>query len=67
MTLEYEQLSNDLYAKFRCSCGEQVRLTGYNDANFFDNVNAQPRSRSCKCGQAYSVQWFRDAVNVVPV
>jgi len=66
----------DLYFRLECTCLDptfahsavaylfkrNVTLTGYADANFFDNVNAQPRKGKCQCGREYQVQWFRDGV-----
>lgn len=39
-----------------------IQLTGYDDDNFFDNVNAQPHDFRCQCGRPYRLQWFRDGV-----
>ena len=64
----------DLSAEFKCTCPsrlfvgtdvehlmkEEIRLSGYADANFFENVNEEPRSFRCKCGKKYTQQWFRD-------
>lgn len=78
MKLEYTALGNDLYCKFNCTCPEErwkdsplrdimkttIRLTGYNDNYFFDEVNKEPKEVKCKCGNAYMVQWFRDGVEI---
>lgn len=80
--VDEDQIGNDLFAKFDCvnpsceddqwdwqkvvKCRRVVRLSGYNDGNFFDCVNKEPRTRACKCGQEYSYQWTRDGVKVSP-
>lgn len=74
--IQFEQSRNDLHAKLRCTCPHRlflnkpelgmthtIRLCGYDDANFFDRVNAQPQERVCKCGRRYRVQWFREGVS----
>jgi len=36
-----------------------IKLTGYNDANFYNEVNKAPREIKChNCGKSYMVQWF---------
>lgn len=76
--LPFERLSNDIYARLECSCpytteaGQvidfmttRIQLVGYDDANFFDNVNREPRKQSCKkCGREFMVQWTREGVAV---
>lgn len=78
MKLPYEAYGNDLYCKFSCTCldpkwenlevahlfNTKIRLWGYNDANFFENVNKEPRNIECTCGEVYSVRWFYDSVEV---
>jgi hypothetical protein len=80
-TLEFTQHRNDLHAEFKCTCPSaqfagtsvahimktRITLSGYNDAYFFDVVNAEPRVMSCDCGRKYSVQWKRDGVEVAEV
>lgn len=70
-------LGNDLYFHAQCSCPSKMflgtpvehimktklTLTGYNDANFFDNVNAEPRELACGCGRRFKAQWFRNGVD----
>lgn len=72
VTLPFEAIRNDLYAKVRCNCPHHsmpdllkhtIRLVGYNDANFFDNVNREPRESACKCGRRYRYQWHRNGVS----
>lgn len=73
MELKWEvQGRNDLVVKFDCTCpnerwigtklehlmNHRIVLWGYADANFFDNVNKEPRSFKCKCGKKYTQQWF---------
>lgn len=74
--IPFRQSRNDLYADLKCECPNPryigtdlepimkhyIQLVGYSDANFFDNVNAEPRVNSCRCGRPYRVQWFRDGV-----
>lgn len=76
MAREQYESSNgrDLYLRVRCTCphgtpkladlgvSHTLWLTGYADDNFFHNVNREPRKGACKCGRAYSVQWFEDGV-----
>lgn len=60
----------DIYFDARCNCQDRdlpilqhkVKLAGYADANFFDNVNSKPTDGECKCGRRYRYQWFRDGV-----
>ena len=67
----------DLSFKLQCTCPDKsmahresvahlfktvIRLSGYADDNFFDNVNKEPRKISCECGRSWMVQWFRDGV-----
>ena len=75
--LPFEAIRNDLYAKVQCTCPSKlfegkpiahlmkhwIKLVGYNDANFFDNVNREPRESACKCGRGYRYQWLRDGVS----
>ena len=70
---------NDLAVDFRCTCPsemwkgtdiehimkERIHLHGYNDANFWDNVNSEPRKLTCKCGKSYTQQWFRNGYVVI--
>ena len=77
--LKIEQVGgNDLLAQeVRCTCNNdelfkdkphlgikrKVRLSGYNDRFFFDEVNKQPRNGKCRCGRAYTYQWLTTHVN----
>jgi len=69
----------DLSFTLQCSCPDKrwadktdiahlfktkIRLSGYADDHFFDNVNKEPRKISCECGNSWMVQWFRDGVEV---
>jgi len=69
----------DLSFEIECTCADKkwaddkkighlfktkVRLSGYADAYFFDQVNKEPKPISCDCGNAWMVQWFRDGVEV---
>lgn len=65
---------NDLAIDFKCTCPsdlfkgsdiehlmkQRIHLYGYNDANFWGNVNKEPRKFNCKCGREYTQQWFVD-------
>jgi hypothetical protein len=77
VVLPYSQSRNDLYAEpVECRCPSplfedsdiahlmknKIRLSGYDDTNFFDRVNAQPREGRCRCGRRYRFQWWRDGV-----
>lgn len=77
MRLPFKALGRDLFFESECSCPDpkwqdrpimasfksRVRLSGYADDNFFDRVNAAPRSGECRvCGRKYQYQWFRDGV-----
>jgi hypothetical protein len=76
-TLEIEVIAGrDLVAEFKCDCphdkyptllNRTIKLYGYNDANFFDNVNKEPRLYKCKCGKEYKYRWTREGVNVEAV
>lgn len=79
MKLDYEGLGRDLYAeKVSCNCPNpdykhdpelasllptKIRLSGYADDNFFDNVNKEPREGQCSCGRKFKYQWFRTHVD----
>lgn len=68
----------DLYAeKVACNCPNAkykddpvlakllptyVRLSGYDDANFFDNVHKEALNGACECGRKFTYQWLRDGV-----
>lgn len=64
----------DLVAKTKCRCPNEseklaelgikqtLRLYGYDDDNFFTNVNAKPRDGKCRCGRPYTYQWLGDGV-----
>lgn len=75
--LPFEQSRNDLHFKIECTCPSKlfegsdiahlmkttIRCSGYDDDNFFDNVNRTPRRSKCgTCGRPYRIQWFRDGV-----
>lgn len=77
--LEIEVIQGrDLVAEFECDCPNErykdsplahlmkhrIKLYGYNDSNFFDNVNKEPQTLTCKCGRVYQYQWKRDGVKV---
>lgn len=63
---------NDLYFEIHCTCPDEkwigtniehimkhkIVLTGYNDSNFFNNVNKESRESKCKCGRKFRYQWF---------
>lgn len=74
-TIEFRSIGNDLFASFFCYCDDdatgrmtQIRLCGYDDANFFDNVNEEPSIVKCRnCEQKYWYQWKRDGVKIVKV
>lgn len=66
---------NDLVVNFDCVCNNpkykgtsienlmktRISLYGYNDSNFFYNVNSIPRKFSCsECKKEYTEQWFDD-------
>ncbi len=74
---QFRALSRDLFFNLQCTCPNPqfadgpiaylmkttVKLTGYCDDNFFDNVNAEPSEGKCRvCGRRYRVQWFRDGI-----
>jgi len=77
MLLTYSQSRNDLHAEpVSCTCKgaprwdfktadqfpHKIRLAGYDDANFWQNVNAAPRENACKCGRRYRYQWLPEGV-----
>lgn len=73
---QFKQLSNDLFCDVDCQCLDprfadssvahlfkrKLKLTGYADDHFFNNVNAQPREASCQCGRRLRYQWFTSHV-----
>lgn len=82
MILNIEHVGGrDLSASFYCTCPSElfkgieiehimktlIRLTEYNDSYFFNEVNKEPRSLTCKCGKQYTQQWFADDHGYVEV
>lgn len=79
--LNYTAFGNDLFAEFHCSCPAKeykdtgladimktkIKLSGYNDAYFFNDINKTPAIISCVCGKKYSTQWKRSGVSVEEV
>lgn len=77
--IEYETIAgNDLVASFKCECPDEsfkdssfahlmkhrIRLYGYNDLYFFEEVNKEPRMYNCKCGFQYKYRWTYEGVEV---
>lgn len=77
MKLGYESFGRDLYAAaVECKCLDpkwkdttvshlfkrKIKLVGYYDDNFFDNVHKVAHSSKCDCGRGFVYQWFRDGV-----
>lgn len=75
MKLKWDRVGgSDLVVSFDCTCPSpswvgtsiehlmknRITLWGYADANFFDNVNKEPREFECNCGIKYSQQWLRN-------
>jgi hypothetical protein len=72
----YRSFGNDLYFDLQCNCPDKrfedsavsylfktvIKLTGYSDRNFFDNVNKEPRFGECECGRKFQYQWFVEGV-----
>ena len=69
----------DLYADLQCDCPDERYkhkpslshlfktkhlLCGYNDSNFFVNVNKAPKEHVCKCGRKRMIQWTPEGVLV---
>jgi hypothetical protein len=66
----------DLYFSFKCTCPSYlfkdsdiadimkttIKLSGYADDYFFDEVNKEPRLFQCTCNKQYKYQWFRDGI-----
>lgn len=82
MKLDIEVIQGrDLVVEFSCDCPSdtfkdspiahlmkhKIKLYGYNDSNFFDNVNKEPRTMTCKCGKVYQYQWKREHVLIKKV
>ena len=83
MKLPISALGRDLFADFECTCPEpryandevlskyfntKIKLSGYNDSYFFNEVNKEPRTVSCPtCNKKYQVQWLSDGVEVQEV
>lgn len=77
-SIRYKSLGRDLYADIgNCDCPafpdtpvlanvkKTMKLSGYADDNFFDNVNREPKRVECHvCKKAWNVQWRRDGVLV---
>ena len=40
----------------------KIRLSGYDDNNFYDYVHKEPKNAACECGRKFSYQWFRSHV-----
>lgn len=79
MRQQFRALSRDLFYDFECGCPDpkwadsavadimktRIKISGYADDNFFDNVNREPREAACRnCGRRFQAQWFRDGVEV---
>jgi len=77
MKLGYESFGRDLYAAaVECVCLDpkwkdtdvshlfkrKIKLSGYYDDNYFDNVHKHPHTSQCDCGRKFTYQWFRDGV-----
>lgn len=77
MKKPYTSLGNDLYCDAgKCTCTDpkwkdsevahlfqtRIKLTGYYDNNFFNNVHKEPHKGKCHCGRGFEFQWFRDGV-----
>ncbi len=62
--IDFEQFRNDLFAEFDCECCRQkVKLSGYNDDNFFNNVNKDFRQLTHKgCKTVHLYKWTIDGV-----
>jgi len=80
MKLNIHSISgNDLAVSFNCECPSKtfkdspiahlmktkINLYGYNDSNFFVNVNKEPRPFKCGCGKEYQQQWFSEGHVIV--
>jgi len=68
---KYSQHRNDLHAKAWCpichSNGDynMMRLSGYNDRYFFDEVNKDFREWKCRhCDTDYEYKWARNGVEM---
>ena len=68
---------NDLAVDFYCTCNNpkykgtpledimttKISLYGYDDRNFFENVNKNKREFKCGvCKKEYTQQWFRTGI-----
>lgn len=65
----------DLSVSFKCTCLDErwkgteieklmnktIYLYGYNDENFFTNVNKTARHFRCSCGKDYTQHWFSNS------
>jgi hypothetical protein len=78
--LEFDQLSNDLFWKFRCSCEDKEKqknwglsfapktehkIVGYNDKYWWDNVAPTLTEITCKCGMGMTRMKNKDKFNIV--
>ncbi len=77
--IPFQALGRDLFADIQCDCPDpkwvngpvahlfktKIRLTGYADDYFFDQVNARPRPIACPhCKREFSYRWTREGVLV---
>jgi hypothetical protein len=78
--IDFTQHRNDLFCDVgRCKCSnplfkgsnveylikKKVKLTGYNDDNFFNNVNKDFKQYECNdCGAFFEYRWTPDFVIV---
>ena len=76
--LEYRQIGNDIFCNLgECKCPsrlfigssiehimkESIKISGYYDDNFFDNVNKDIKKWECsKCDTVCNYRWTRDGV-----
>jgi hypothetical protein len=77
MMIPFRALGRDLFAEIQCDCPDpqwadstvahlfktKLKLTGYYDAYFFAQVNAQPRTVACpNCKREFVYRWTPEGV-----
>lgn len=66
-TADFDSLGRDLFWRYRDSQDGTIRWTGYDDANWWQNVAPANRDRKGPVtGRTYRIDYETDVVQVVP-
>lgn len=55
-----------LIAIFNCpTCGNKIKENGYNDKQFFEILNEQPKNKKCiNCNEPYLSKWTPEGIQI---